>query len=181
MKIGEAKRGVVWNLLTELLPLLGVTCAAEAFGLMRWGARTGRMTQVLQLPLEEAIKVELTRLAISIILVFAAALFARWVSDGFGFRPPFKACFTLAVFGLAPYFILHMGFCLPALNEWVGPALGALGCVFFLYQGVGAVLQPPQTQGFGLYVLSALVFAMFCLVDHLVLLMMLQGRIPVPV
>ncbi len=177
-KIGTAKKGVLWNFLFELVPLLLVTGALEGAGILHWGGKTGRFSQILQYHSDQVVKIELARIACGLVLVVVAAQIIRWLGDGFDFHPPFRACFTLAVFGFAPYFILRIGYCLPGLNEWVGPALGALGCVFFLYQGVGAVLEPDQTKGFGLYVLSALVFAMFCVMDQLAMLMIMQGRLP---
>lgn len=179
VKIAAAKRGVMWNLFLELLPLLLITCAAEGYVLATWGERTGQVGRVLHYELNSILILESIQIAICLAMVFATGMILRWVSESFHFYPPYRACFTLATFGFSPFFLLRLGHFLPQLNEWVGPALGALMCVFVLYQGVGAVLEPDQTKGFGLYILAVLIFTLLCGMDQLLWLMAAQGKLAI--
>ena len=179
VKIATAKRGVVWNLFLELLPLLLITCAAEGYVLAKWGERTGQAGRVLHYEVNSILVLESLQVVLSLAMVFMTGVILRWVGESFHFYPPYRACFTLAVFGFSPFFIIRLGHYLPGLNEWVGPALGALACVYVLYQGVGAVLEPDQTKGFGLYILSALIFTLLCGMDQLLLLMAAQSKLAV--
>jgi hypothetical protein len=178
-KIAAAKRGVVWILLIELLPLLLITCAIEGYILTRWGERADQFGRVISHPLKSAVTVECIQLAVSLAMVLAAAQILSWVGESFHFYPRFRVCFTLTTFGFSPYLLLRLLHYAPGLNEWVGPALGALGCIYVLYQGVGVVLEPDQTQGFGLFLLSVLTFTLFCGMHQLIVLKIVQGKLPV--
>jgi hypothetical protein len=177
VKIAAAKRGVVWNVFIELLPLLLITCAMEGYALTRWGERTGQFGRVLHYELNSILILEAIQIGISIVMVLATGVILRWVGESFHFYPSYRACVTLAIFGFSPFFIMRLGHYVPDLNEWVGPALGALACVYVLYQGVGVVLEPDQTKGFGLYILSALIFVLLCGMDQMLLLMAAQSKI----
>jgi hypothetical protein len=176
VKIAAAKRGVIWTLSVELLPLLLVTCAFEGYILVRWGEKMGQLGRIIHFTSEQAVIIESVQLAISLGMVVGATQLIRWVGESFHFYPRFSTCFTLATFGLSPYFLLRLLHYASGMNEWVGPCLGALVCGYVLYQGVGVVLEPGQTQGFGLYLLSTLIFILLCGMDQMLLLMLVQGK-----
>ena len=67
----------------------------------------------------------------------------------------FRQSFTLVAYGMAPLFLGRWLDCVPAINTWVCWAVGASAMVYTLYQGVGEVMKPEITKGFGLYLICA--------------------------
>jgi hypothetical protein len=66
--------------------------------------------------------------------------------------------------------------CIPEINPWISVGVGITGCFIVLYQGVGAVLEPDQTKGFGLYILISMIFAFLGVILQLFGFMLLEGK-----
>lgn len=175
-KIVQAKRGVLVTVLVSLLPLMLVSALAEGYALAHWGARQGSFDHHVIFSPEATIRFEMIQLGIGLAMVFGGAFLIQWMSDSFHLRPRFAQCFDLAAYGLSPIFLARLLHTIPALNIWILWAIGAFGCIYVLYQGIGIVLEPEQTKGFGLYLLTALVFTLLSGIAQLTVLAVLQGR-----
>ncbi len=178
-KIVASKRGVLAILLLFLLPLLVICAGCEGYALLHWGDRTTQFGRRVILSKDLVMRLELTRILVGLAMVFAGAKMIQWVGESFHFYPRFQACFTVAAYGLSPVFMAHILNCVPAINTWVSWALGVAGCVFILYQGIGMVLEPDQTKGFGLYLLIVLIYTLLSAMAQVISLMVLQGKLPI--
>lgn len=178
LAIIQSKRGVIATLLTGLLPLLLLSCLAEGYALTHWGSQAALQKYNIILTPALAWRFETVQVLAGLVMVFGAAQLTRWTGESFELRRPFAMSFTLAVYSLSPVFWARFLHCFPAVNLWITWALGVCGCVYLLYQGVGVVLQPEPTKGFGVYILLAFLFSMLTGMAHMVGLMFLQGKIP---
>ena len=177
-KIAIAKKGVAFTALLYLAPLLLLVCASECYALVVLSEKDSLFSH-MKLPLDRAIRVEVCQWIAGMILVFIAAKMIRWIGESFNFYPPFERCFTLAAYGLGPFFMAHFLNCIPGMNPWITAAIGIFGCIYVLYQGTGVVLEPEQTKGFGLYIMIAILFSMLSAMMHILWMMAIQGKIPV--
>ena len=177
-KIVASRRGVLGNLLWDLLPLLLLSAVAEGAALLHGGDSQGQFGGHVAFTAPLIWRLEIIQILMGLIMVVAGAKLIRWISESFHLYPSYAHCFLVAAYGLSPVFIMRFLNCIPGMNPWITWALGAAGCIFVLYQGVGIVLQPEPTKGFGLYVLIAFTFSLLTAMSHLIALMVLQGKLP---
>jgi hypothetical protein len=177
LKIVAAKRGVIGTFLLGLLPVLALSFGGEGYALLHGSKAAGQLGRSVALTTDQVMWLETVQFLTGLVVVLAGAKLIQWVSVSFHFTPRFTACFTVTAYGLSPIFLAHLLNCIPSMNPWISWAVGTFGCVFILYQGVGLVLEPEQTGGFGLYLLIALAFTLLSAMDHIVSLMVLQGKI----
>lgn len=178
LAIMQSKRGIAVTFLTGLLPLLAASCLAEGYALTHWGSQAALQKYNVILTPELAWRFETVQFLANLVMVLAAAQMTRWTCESFELRPSFSLCFTLAVYALSPVFWARFLHCFPALNLWVTWAFAVCGCIYVLYQGVGVILQPEPTKGFGVYILLAFLYSLLTGMAHMIGLMFLQGKIP---
>jgi hypothetical protein len=171
----EANRGVLATFLWVLLPWLLLSCLGEGCALARWGERGGQFDQMVRLATNEIIRFELVQLLVGLGMVLAGAKMIQWVAEGFHMYPLFQPCFCLATYGFSPFFLARFLHCIPAISIWMSWAVGAVGCVYVLYQGIGIMLEPEATKGFGLYLVGAMIFLLLSGMAQLIALTALQA------
>ena len=149
---------------------------AEGYGLVQWGDKRGEFGHAVIVAQALAIRYEVTQLVFGLVLVFGGAKLIQWIGLSFHFHPIYSRCFTTTAYGLAPIFLARFLDAMPNLNTWVCWAMGASGSVYLLYSGIGLVLEPEQTKGFGLYLLIALILVLMSGLAHFAALAVLWGR-----
>lgn len=176
-KIVRANRGVLTILAISLLPLLIITAAAEGWSAMNWGIQRGPFSAYTKLNQETALSFEVFQVLLSIALVFLVAYLVKWICEGFHFGVPFQRCFMIAAYGLSPVFLARFINAIPSVNPWVGWILGICLSIYILYQGVAIVLEPEQTKGFGIYIMTTMIFVAMSGLCQFLLMSYLNKRI----
>jgi hypothetical protein len=175
--IAQKQHGVFRIFILSILPLILISCVAEAYALMTWGIRQGIMGHFSPVHQDQIIRYAEVQLGLSLILLFGGAKFIQWLAEGFNFSPKFTPVFTAFGYGLGPVFLTRIMNCVPVANSWVWWMLGAACMVFILYHGVALVIQPDQSKGFGFYILSALAIVIMSGIAQAVAVAVLRGRL----
>lgn len=174
-KIALGRQKFLMTALLYLAPLLVVTVLADGYSLHLWGMRDVSGGAATNYDLAAIWRFELIHAGILLAMVLSGAVIVQWLAESFQVQTDFATCFNLAVFGFTPVFIAHMLSIAPFLNNWITTGLGMLGCAYVLYQGVGAVLQPDQTKGFGIYILCVITFVLLTAMEFMLGLMALRA------
>jgi hypothetical protein len=177
--IAEARRSVISVLFLYLLPLLVLTSAAEAYGLIHWGKPHGQVVMHVRLiPQGEAILFEAVQILLSVLVVFVGAGFIRAMGDTFHTRSTFRDAFGVAAYGLSPLFFMRLFDAFPGAWPWVTWAIGIGLSVMVVYHGVPRMMQPDLPHAFGLFVTSATILFLATGMMRFVTAFLLQGKLP---
>jgi Yip1-like protein len=177
--IAEARRSVISVFALFLLPLLVLTSAAEAYGLVHWGKPQGQIVvHVRLIPRGEAILFEVLQILLSVLVVFLSAGFIRAMGDTFHTRSTYRDSFGLAAYGLSPLFFMRLFDAFPGASPWLTWAVGIGLSAMVVYHGVPRMMQPDLPHAFGLFVTSAMTLLMATGMVRFVTAFLLQGKLP---
>jgi hypothetical protein len=168
--------GAATVLAISLLPLIAITFAVEAYGLLKLGDTTGDMGRI-NLPLERVIRYEGFYAVASIVVILAGTFLLKSVAESFGVPCTFGGCFVLMGCGFTPIFLLRMPDGIPQVSTWICWAVGAVLSVRILYHGVALWLKPEQTKGFGLFLVSVVYTFVLSGLVHFAAVQVLRGRL----
>ena len=175
--IAESERGMASIFFLFWFPLMAFSSAAEGFALTRWGDLRGQFSHLVFVPASLAARYEAVQWMSGLIVLFGGAIMIKMLSHSYQLRPTYRRCFTVVAYGMSPLFLGRFLDCVPAMNTWVCWALGACISVYVLYQGIGLVLQPDVTTGFGIFLLSGLVLVLLSGIGHLLAVASLRGTL----
>ena len=175
-KITTAQRGFFWVLCFYLLPLLLLALGVEGFLLNRWGEKEGELGYVIKVPVELAMRYGVAYLVLLLAGILISAKFMALASQSFNVRTTYAQSFTLMAYGFGPTILARVLDGIPQLNTWVCWVIGAAATVAVLYHGIGMVLRPDQTKGFGLYLMSIFIVILVSGVAHFAALSVLHGK-----
>jgi hypothetical protein len=176
-KITIAQRGFFWVLCFYLLPLLLISLGVEGFLLNRWGEKEGELGYVIKVPLDLAIRYGVSYLAILLAGIFISAKFLALASESFNVHTTYTQSFTLMAYGFGPIILARILDGIPQLNTWLCWVIGAVATVAVLYHGIGMVLRPDQTKGFGLYLMAIVIVVLVSGVSHFAAVSVLHGKV----
>jgi hypothetical protein len=159
-QIALAERSVKRIFLTYVLPLLLLTSAVEAFGMMRWGDWRGEPMDLRRFTLPQAVGFQLVQFAVNFIILFLGAKLVKNLGETFHGRHTYKQAFTAVAYGLGPLWTLRLLDAIPSVNPWVTYALGMVLATVVLYHGVPRCMLPDPPQAFGLYIVGSLILAL---------------------
>lgn len=175
-KIVVANRGAAWAIFSALLPSMLIGAGIEAFGLIRGGDKHGEFGHITRISQELALRYELTH----IVLGFLSVLFCAWVLHSIGLsfdvRCGFSKTLATVAYAASPIFLMWAPDGIPALPTWICWAVGAAIAMSLLYHGVAQLMQPEQTKGFGLYLISMVLITIFTGFSHFISVEVLHGR-----
>lgn len=155
-KIALARRGIMYILLTYLLPLTVLATVAEGWGLMRWGKWQPRFQKTrIFTELPPVIHFEVLQAVLFLTVVFLSALLLHAASANFHGQRTYLQSFTVIAYSFGPMLLAHLLNLFPALNPAVSWSIGLVLTVWVLYQGIPRVLQRDPVHAFGNY-LSAI-------------------------
>jgi hypothetical protein len=176
-KIAKANRSVVASFFLFLLPLILFTSLVESYALIRWGYGRGQFDGVATASRGQAVRYGLTQVVLELAMVFIGAQLLQWIIDTTSDRRDYRRCFTTVAYSLGPVFLSHLLDSIPALNTWVCWAIGMTLSASALYLAIPRVLQPDQTKGFGVYLVTLLELILLSAICHLIVLSTLDGRV----
>ena len=179
-RIFLARRGMAFILVVHLLPLLLLTSAGEAYGLMRWGKQRGQVQEIAHLkPFTrgEAVLFETGQLILSLVVVFAGANMVKSIGETFHGRHTYPQAFATVAYGLGPLFLLRLLDAFPSVNPWITWSVGILLSITALYHGVPRMMEPDPTHAFGLFLMSSLLLALITGLVRFVTWWYLSGKL----
>jgi hypothetical protein len=176
-RIAEAGHSIFYILLAAVAPMLAIGLGLERAALIRWGDRMGEFGHVTHISPELATKYSAAQCLLILFGIFVISIVVQLVAQSFQMRVTYKQCFTLVAYGYTGIILSRVIDALPFLPTWVCWALGTLLSLSLLYHGVGLVLKPEQTKGFGMYLITMILFILFGGLSHFIALSVLDGRI----
>lgn len=180
-RILDAQRPVLLVFLLAPLPLLLFGTALESYGLLRWGDVRGEFGHRGHVSRDLVLHYQQVRLLADLLVLFLGAKVIQWTAGGLHFATTYTRCFTLQAYALSPVFFLRSLDAVPMIHTWLVWGVSILLALSLLYHGVAIVLQPQQTKGFGLFLLTSLVVTSLSGLAHLVGWATLHGRLfPLP-
>ncbi len=170
-----------WNslviFLVSFLPLLLVTAAAEAFGMIRLGAHFNDYGRLIEVNQQQAIYFQGIQLALTGLILILGTKLVLWVCDGFHSPTTFRQAFTVTAYAITPLLWARLPNAIPQIPSWVCFAVGATGIVVVLYHGIALVLEPDTSVGFGLYLVCSLVLVLSAGLAHFVLQIVAERKL----
>jgi hypothetical protein len=157
-RIVLAKRGWLTISLFFLLPLWVLAGAAEGYGLVHWGKPSGEFSHLRYFSHSQALIFEIIQLVLMVVIVVLCARLIKAVGETFHGRHSFNQAFTVAAYGLGPFFVLRILDIFPSVSSlmyWATWIAAMFLCFGTLYHGIPRVMQPDPPQAFGLYVVSS--------------------------
>jgi hypothetical protein len=176
-RIAKANRSVWATFLVFLLPLILFCSSVESYALVRWGYQRGQFDGMATASQGQAIRYGLTQVVLELAMVLIGAQLLQWIVDTSSDRRTYTRCFTTVAYSLGPLFLSHLFDSIPALNTWVCWAIGMILSSSALYLAIPRVLQPDQTKGFGVYLVTLLELTLLSGICHLIVLSTLDGRV----
>jgi hypothetical protein len=175
-KITTAERGFWWTLCVELLPMLVIALGIEGYLLTKWGEKRGEFGGIINVSQDQAVRYAAAYFVMLLASIFVSAKFLTWASESFNVRAGYLPCFTLMAYGFGPIILVRILDGIPLLNTWLCWAIGAATAVSVLYHGIGMVLRPEQTKGFGLYLIAIFVIVFMSALAHFAAVSFLHGK-----
>jgi hypothetical protein len=175
-KIALSQRGILWTLFTHLLPLAALTLAVEGYLLTRWGMSGSEMRMHRVVSPDLAARYAATYFLVLLGSVFITALVLKWSSESFNLSATYTQWFVVMAYGHSPIFLVRILDGIPQLNTWLCWAIGAVAAASVLYHGIGMMLRPEQTKGFGLYLMTAMILVLMTALAHFAAVSVLQRR-----
>ncbi|HWQ90557.1 MAG TPA: YIP1 family protein [Clostridia bacterium] len=170
-------RSVPAILYSYILPVLFITSAFEAFGLVRWGERQGGMGVIKKFTSGEAVLFVAGQFILTLTALFLGALLVKAVGQTFHKRHTFAKVFSVVAYSLAPLFLLRLLDAPAFVPIWMPWSLGILLAMSALYTGLPMVLEPDPPQAFGLFLMSSFWLLMLTGLVRVVTAFYLRGKL----
>ena len=179
-KIFLARRGMVFILALYLVPLLLITSAGEAYGLIHWGKQRGEVPELAHVkpfPRGETVIFESAQFLLSLVVVLAGAKMLKSIGETFHGRHTYGQAFTAIAYGLSPLFLLRLLDAFKEVSPWVTWSIGILLSIAVLYHGVPRMMEPDPSHAFGLFFMSSLLLVLITGMVRFVTHWYLAGRL----
>ena len=178
-KIFLARRGMVFILVVYLLPLLLITSAGEAYGLVHWGKPRGEMAEVEKVkPFSrgETVIFESAQFLLSLVVVFAGTKMLKSIGETFHGRHTYTQAFTAVAYGLSPLFLFRLFVAFTSVSPWVTWSIGIVLAIAVLYHGVPRMMEPDPSHAFGLFLMGSLLLVLITGIVRFVTWWYLKGK-----
>jgi hypothetical protein len=177
-KIYQAQKSFIFLLVFLVLPLLVLSSAVEAHGLVHWGKYRPGEGRIRKFSPGEMAIFEAGQFVLSLAIVFAGSWLVKTLGETFHGRHTYTQTFTLVAYALGPLFILRVLDAFSSIPAWVPWVLGIIFAVRLLYYGIPRIMQPDPPHTFGLYLMSSLLLAFMIGIVGLVVHCYLIGAFP---
>lgn len=177
-RIKEKRHGSGRVLLVEMLPLLIMTFAVQALGLIYLGKRQGQVQWLKKFPVGEAVVFEVMQVFLWLALIIAASWLVKNLSQTFHARHTFREALTLTGWSFSPLLLLSMADALTFISPWASYAVGIALSLAVLYHGIPVIMEPDPPQAFGLFLGSSIVLVLLSVLARLLFAFYVRGRFP---
>ena len=157
-KIELEKHSVARVFFRFLLPVLLVSAAGEAWGLIKFGQEQGPFDRIRTIAPALALRFEATQSAATLLILFVGAALFRVIGASFHRKHTYTECFATLAYSLGPLLLVRTLGGLPALNSWVCWGIGVFLAVAALYRGISRLMKPDPSSAIGLYLFCAALF-----------------------
>ena len=155
-KIAQARRGLAFMSVFQLLPLVALATVAEGWGLMNWGKWQPRFSRTkVFTDLQGVIHFEILQAVLLVAVVFLGALLLHVASADFHGRRSYLQSFTVIAYSISPMLLVFPMNMFPTVNPAVSWVIGLVLTVWVLYSGIPRVMERDPVHAFGNY-LSAI-------------------------
>jgi hypothetical protein len=175
-KIAMAERGFLRTLGFYLLPLLLIGVGTEAFLLHHWGEKRGEFGYMIRVSQDLALRYGVAYIVLLLAAVLVSSKFLALSAESFNVRTTFTQCFVLVAYAFGPLILARILDGIPQLNTWLCWVIGAACAISVLYHGIGMMLKPEQTKGFGLYLITVLIIVLVSALAHFAAVAVLHGK-----
>jgi hypothetical protein len=161
--IVQARRRWPTILLGYLLPLWLIAFVAEGYGLVHWGKPQGVISHIKVYTHSEALIFEILQLFLMLVIVVVSARLIKALGETFHGRNTFAQAFTVAAYGLSPFFTLRILDIFPGVSSWAYWGTWLVGIFLslgLLYHGIPKVMLPDPAHALGLYLISCVFVTM---------------------
>jgi hypothetical protein len=176
-RAAEASRNPARLILIHMLPLILIGCAAEAFGMLKWGKLVGKFNIARICTQEQTLQYQACQFAAALVTIMLCAAVIRILGNTFHIRQKFMQALTLSVFGLGPVFLMRLCDAFPAINPWLSWGIGAVFTAAILYQGGPRVMRLDPAHALGFYMSSVLVLVLASGVARMLVVGILKAKI----
>lgn len=176
-KIEKARRGALMVIFTFLLPLLLLTSAGEAYGLMKWGREQEFTRHVKPVPQALVLRYETTQLGFSLLILLGGAYLLKRVGEGFHRKHTYDECFRTVAYSLSPLFVFRLFNAVPAIGSWVCWGVGIVFAISALYRGIPRIMKPDPSNALGVYLTACLVFIFVTGLAHYLSTLVLDEKV----
>ena len=159
-KIAEARRGFIFILAVQVLPLVAVVTAAEGWGLMHWGKWQPRFGKLKVFTETMAVHFEILQAGMFLLAVLLCAVLLHFAIETFHGRRTFLQAFAVMAYGFSPMLLLHLLNLGATVHPAVSWSVGLVVTIWVLYQAVPRVLSPDPVHAFGTYLSAALILTL---------------------
>lgn len=160
LRIAQTPRHWGAVLTTYVLPMLLLVHAVEGYGMVHWGKPRGEIAKIKPYSATYATAYEVFQFLLALALVFIVARLIKSLGGTFHGRHTFSQTFTVAAYGLSPYFLLRLLDAFPQVFPWLTWIVGILLSVSVLYSGIPLILRPDPPHALGLYLMTSLFLLM---------------------
>jgi hypothetical protein len=172
-----ANRGFAWGLFCVLLPFMILGISIENAGILKFGEKRGEFAKVAQISKQVVVKHAIVETVAGLLVALVAAKLIAHVGSGMNLYVGYGRIFAVVACAMMPFYLLKIPDGHPFFPTWVCFAVGAALCCAILYHGVGLGLQPEQTKGFGLFMLTLMIVVALAGVAHLLSVVTLDGKL----
>ena len=157
-KIGQTLRHSVARVfLSYLLPLVIISNAVEAFGMLTLGVEEGGLiTRTIKPSQQLLARYEAARVLLDLVIIFGGAWMVQKMGEGFHRKHTYAEAFATLGYSLGPLYVLRLLDAIPAVNTWIPYGIGILLAVAALYRGIPRVMKPDPSNALGLYLMASL-------------------------
>lgn len=176
-KVAEANRHAALVFLLTALPMMVAGSALEGWCMTRWGISSRDFGETRLVRLAEATVLRFCeyRLGVDVALLFLSAILVHLFAESFQTGSRFGAALELVTYSLGPVWVIGRGLdAFPMLPTWLCWGGGAILTLYLVYHGVGLLLKPDQTKGFGLLMVTTLTLLVLSALAHFVSLTLLK-------
>lgn len=178
-RVFRAQRSPWFVLAVFLIPLLVLSSAGEAYGLVHWGKWQNTVVREPKTftPGEAAV-FETFQLLFTIAVVLVNAGLLKSTGGTFHGRHNFSQGFTAIAYGLSPLFLCRLMNAFSDVPPWLSWGAGLVLSMMVLYHGVPRIMQPDPAHAFGLYVITCLLVFFTTGLLELITTCYLLGKFP---
>ena len=176
-KIEKAHRSIILLVFQFLLPLLLISSAVEAYGLIRFGRENPMSHRAHPVAQEVVMRYETVQFSFSLLILLGGAWILKKTGEGFQRRHSYVECFTTVVYSLSPLFLFRMFNALPAIDTWICWGVGILFSVSALYRGVPRIMKPDPSNALGVYLTACLLFIFLTGLAQFLAMLVLDGKL----